>query len=138
MNPLYMDDMSPYSHEDARNAMGDAAAYANKIDLLHMEPHGELASTHYCLANPGNEYLVYSPSGGSFTADLRAVLPSAVLSVEWFSPGNGAVDESSPAGSSATDPEKVLGGALREFAAPFSGDSVLYLKRVPTVPEPSP
>src|SRR5262245_55206800 len=27
-------------------------------------PHGELASTKYCLANPGQEYLVYLPEGG--------------------------------------------------------------------------
>jgi hypothetical protein len=134
MNPLYMDDLALQGNEDVRNAMGDAAAYAKKIDLLRMVPHGELASTHYCLANPGEEYLVYSPSGGSFMVDLRAAIPSEVFSVEWFNPGDRTVDSSSPVANSA----KVFGGALRRFMAPFSGDSVLRLKRVQAVPAPTP
>ena len=36
-------------------------AYANRMDLVAMKPHGEIASSGYCLANPGEEYLVYVP-----------------------------------------------------------------------------
>ena len=40
------------------------------MNLAEMVPHGELASTDYCLANPGQEYLVYLPEGGEVTVDL--------------------------------------------------------------------
>ena len=34
-----------------------------------MAPRGDLASTGYCLANPGKEYLVYIPEGGEVTVE---------------------------------------------------------------------
>jgi len=39
--------------------MGDTRRYAEKMNLAAMTPHPELVSTRYCLANPGEEYLVY-------------------------------------------------------------------------------
>ena len=38
----------------------------------NMEPNGKLASTGVCLAKAGEEYVVYSAVGGSFTVDLSA------------------------------------------------------------------
>ncbi len=52
----------PYAaFEPARYAMGDTLRYAEKMDLLHMEPRGNLTSTGFALANPGKEYLVLQP-----------------------------------------------------------------------------
>ena len=36
-------------------------AYANRMNLSSMRPRGDLASSGYCLANPGEEYLIYVP-----------------------------------------------------------------------------
>jgi hypothetical protein len=45
----------------ARAAMGQTRRYADKMDLINMTPRRDLASTHYALARPGSEYLVYQP-----------------------------------------------------------------------------
>jgi hypothetical protein len=41
--------------------MGQTHKYAKRIDLRKMVPYTELASSQYCLANPGSEYLIYVP-----------------------------------------------------------------------------
>jgi hypothetical protein len=60
--------------EPARLAQGDARRQADRMDLLAMEPRGDLASTGYALANVGEEYLVLQPadSSASFTVTLAA------------------------------------------------------------------
>jgi hypothetical protein len=83
-----------------------------------MAPHGELASSGYCLANPVGpkpENLVYLPSGGSVTVNLSAS-PEA-LSVEWFLPASGR----------STPGATIMGGTSRVLAAPPGPDAVLYI-----------
>jgi hypothetical protein len=112
-----------------RQNLGYIRTYANKMNLLAMVPHGELASTGYCLANPSQanaEYLVYLPSGGTVTIDLRST--SGSLSVEWFNPSTGGT----------TTGGSVAGGANRSLTAPFSGDAVLYLLSAYTPPDTAP
>ncbi len=129
-NPIYMD---PLDHEEpdgvlayakanayavvlARPAMGHTRTYSERIDLAAMTPRNDLASTEYCLANPGREYLVYLPDGGEAAVDFTAA--RGVLTVEWFNPRTAEKSEG----------ERVKGGAKRTFRAPFTGDAVLYLK----------
>ena len=103
--------------ESIRKNMGYTLTYANKMDMSSISPRGDLASTKYCLANSGDEYLVYLPDGGKVTVDLSAAV--GALTVEWFNPSTGKVM-----------PTKVnTGGDNREFTAPFSGDAVLYIVR---------
>ena len=101
--------------EPIRKSLGYTLTYANRMDLASMIPCSDLASTEYCLANPGSEYLVYLPDGGKATVDLSAA--SGTLAAEWFNPDTG---EATSAGTTA-------GGDSREFTAPFSGDAVLYI-----------
>jgi len=104
--------------ERIRVNLGYARAYANRINLVAMVPHGELASTGYCLANPvaqGASYLVYLPAGGTVTVDLSAAI--GTLTVEWFNP---SVNQTN-VGSTVT------GGSVVSLTAPASGDAVLYL-----------
>jgi hypothetical protein len=123
-NPLFMD---PYdgsvlgvpadrSWEPIRAAMGQTRRFAERIDLAAMKPANEVASTSYCLAATGKEYLVYLPEGGAVTVDLSAA--TGDLTVEWFDP---ASDKASIAGP-------VTGGARRELSAPAGGPAVLHLK----------
>ena len=44
-----------------RQAMGHARKLSEQIDLATLTPLPNLASTGYCLANPGTAYLVYHP-----------------------------------------------------------------------------
>jgi len=118
-NLLYMDNLTSSTDKEAtRLAMGQTLAYANKMNLAAMTPRDDLSSTSHCLANPGQEYLVYQPSSEtSFSVNLV----SGTYSYEWFNPSFGWVDSS--------DTIKVSSGD-KTFTPPFRGDAVLYLKVV--------
>ena len=106
--------------DNFRNNMGYMLNYANnKLDLLKTTPQGGLSSTGFCLADTvaaGAEYLVYAPSGGSFTVNLSAT--TRTLNVEWLNPSTGAI---------TTGGTLAGGSASQSFTPPFSGDAVLYL-----------
>jgi hypothetical protein len=47
--------------QQLRTNLGYVRSYADRMNLLAMQPHSELASSGYCLANPARaeaEYLV--------------------------------------------------------------------------------
>ncbi|MBM3500751.1 MAG: hypothetical protein FJX74_18995, partial [Armatimonadetes bacterium] len=99
---------------------GHCARFMNDggVRFWEMAPHGELAGTGVCLARPGEEYVVYSPTAGAFTVDLSAT-GEGPLDARWYNPETG---ELAPAA-------EVLGGRVAEFAPPFAADAVLHLKR---------
>ena len=112
----------PYeSFEAARYAMGDTLRFAERMDLGGMEPRGDLSSTNYVLANPGEEYLVLQPS--ETTEPFTLVLEAGAYTVEWFSVNSRETME----GATVTDPSD----ASTSFKAPFAdtGPAVLYLQR---------
>jgi hypothetical protein len=104
--------------ESIRKNMGYARSYALRIDLAHAVPHGELASSGYCLAKPGSQYLVYS-TGGTYgvTVNLSAVAPNVSLTVEWFNTSTGV----------AKVVGTVTGGTSRRLTPPSTGGSVVFL-----------
>jgi hypothetical protein len=131
LNPIYMDcyslvycpDIDP--NDPVRISlienMGYMLAYAKRIDLEKMVPHGELASTGYALANPSEidgEFLVYLPSGSEVTVNLTSMPGS--LYVEWFNPETGAI----------TIPDRIIGGFPVTLYPPFNGEAVLYIKNL--------
>lgn len=67
--------------EPARYAMGDTLRFAERMNLIAMEPRDDLSSTRYTLASPGEEYLVLQPNekGGPFTVMLEPGTYSAVV-----------------------------------------------------------
>lgn len=125
LNPIFMD---PYDGvvlrksfdpqwEPIRKSMGYTLRIAKQINLTDMTPKNDLASSTYCLANPGKEYLVYLPEGNEVIVELSDV--SGNVSVEWFNPNTGE--------SKTT--EQSTGGDKRTFISPFGiDDVVLYLK----------
>jgi hypothetical protein len=114
-------DMRDYPDwEPTRRAMGDTKRYADRMDLAKMTPHPELASSRYCLAAPGEEYLVYLPEGGQITLDLCA--QAGNFSVEWYFP---------TLGRTIPGARPLQGGDFAATTTPYTGDAVLYLKRIP-------
>ncbi len=122
-NPLFMD---PYEGlvvskpdprwEAIRRALGQARRLAERLNLAAMTPYDELASTGYCLANPGESYVVFQPaSGQAFSVDLEA----GPYRYEWL---NAAKGETAASG------RLEAAGGLREFKAPFDAEAVLYLR----------
>jgi hypothetical protein len=105
-----------------RRNLGFIRDWADRIDLAHMRPRPELASTGYCLAAPDAdpaEYLIYvMDSRVAVTVDLRHT--AGKLMAEWFDPATGRRLRAQP----------VDGGAQQVLASPFEQDSVLYLRAV--------
>ncbi len=98
-----------------RDAMGWTLIYAERMNLAAMKPRFELASTRFCLANTGVEYLVYQPEPGEgFSVELE----TGTYRYEWFNPTKGAIAD--------TGRLDVTSGRQR-FKAPFEEDAVLYL-----------
>jgi hypothetical protein len=117
-NPILMDPMDDDPRREAiRWALGHARHYALRMHLALARPRSDLASTRYCLAAPGREYLVYQPGKGSFTVDLRSA--PGRLRVEWFEPASGTRSFA-----------WVQGGAVRSFTPPFGGSTVLFVRRI--------
>jgi hypothetical protein len=81
------------------------------------------ANRQICSGAPGEEYLVYDEDGGTITLNLSATPASDLFAATWFDPKTGAEQ------GAAT----VSGGASRSLTSPFSGDSVLLLKRTVVV-----
>jgi hypothetical protein len=105
--------------EPARLAMGDTRRYAERINLVDMEPRGELTSTGYALADPGTEYLVLEP--GETSDPFTVTLAAGTYAVEWF-----GVDARQ---TTAGDPVTTGSETALAFRAPFEGPAVLYLVR---------
>jgi hypothetical protein len=129
-NPLLMDgydnsagvsdpayDAGDPKWEAIRRNMGFARSYAMRLDLARAVPRGDLASSGYCLAAVGTEYLVFLPTGGDVRVDLAG--STGTLTVEWFDPSKGRT------GAGGT----VTGGQSVTLAAPFAGPAVAYLHR---------
>jgi hypothetical protein len=130
---LFMDPYLDPSHDPGRNnpvggqpdpywdtlrqSMGQTLRYATRMDLAKMLPRGDLASSGFCLADPGQEYLVYLPKGGEATVDLSG--SAGELAVEWMDPSQGTVSQSGT----------IHGGGKGRLKAPFDGPAVLYLRR---------
>jgi hypothetical protein len=108
-------------YDNLRDNLGYILRYSQRLNLANVTPRSSLSSTGYCLAQTpplGAEYLVYAPSGGSFTVDLSSMSPSRTLAVEWFNPSTGATIAGAPIPS---------GSSSQSFTPPFSQDAVLYL-----------
>lgn len=101
--------------EPDRRQMGDTRRFADRMNLARMAPRGDLASSGYCLADPGAEYLVYLPEGGTVAVDLSGA--EAALDLEWFDVKAGMM-----AGTG-----QAAGGGTREFTSPIQGEAALYL-----------
>lgn len=78
--------------EGIRRAMGQTRKFAESLDLAPLLPRPELASTGYCLAHPGDEYLVYEPAtkGAPFTVTLDP----GPYAIRWIDPNDLKVLES--------------------------------------------
>ena len=74
----------------------------------------------YCLAQPGQLYLVYLPKGGTTTLDLSAAAPGA-FTVSWFNPRTG--------GALTADSSPATGGTKPTLTAPSTADWLAVIRR---------
>lgn len=135
LNPIFMDPWGPVpgrtrtgyagaslnrrdypTYAPLRQALGATRRFAERLDLNRMTPRSDFASSRYCLANPGVEYLVYVPDDDR--VDVYLGIEPQQFSVEWYHV---------PTGEQVAA-ESLAGGGLRHFTSPFGLDSVLYLR----------
>jgi hypothetical protein len=97
--------------------VGHCSHFFNRsgVNFSNMSPARNLSSTDICMANPGVEYLIYAPSGGSFKVDLSAA--TGTLPALLFNPRTG---EALSAGS-------VRGGGIQTITSPDTKDWVLHI-----------
>jgi hypothetical protein len=142
LNPIFMDPVEMPQWESVRQAMGMTLTYANRMNMAAATPRSELSSSGYCLANPGEEYLVYAPLEvrrlESFRFVRRLTIPMRNIRrlfettvtldltsypnefrIEWLKPNDGEVQIG----------DSIRGGRKVTFTAPFHGDAVLYLRK---------
>ncbi|MBI5385717.1 MAG: serine hydrolase [Verrucomicrobia bacterium] len=120
-HPIVMDDLAVTNAAriSARRAMGVTRRLAERLDLAAATPHGEVTSSGYCLAHPGQEYVLFLPAGGEVSVDLSAA--AGQFRVEWIHPVKGTL----------TRAETLAGGAKRTLKAPFAGQAVVHLTASP-------
>ncbi len=85
-----------------------------------MWPHNALVAggaEAYCLAEPGRQYMIYAPEGGTVKLDLRAV--TGAFTAQWFDPRTGTHQ----------DAPLLEGGSVCASAAPDTRDWVLSVRR---------
>ncbi len=123
LNSIYLESdlPNPSADENVRNSVGYTLKYSQLVDLSSMSPSSQLCSSGYCLINPGREYLVYLPTGGTVRVDLSAASDSFVAT--WFSPTTGRT----------TSGGTVSAGIPVLFTSPINGDAVLYLQAMPAL-----
>jgi Protein of unknown function (DUF4038)/Domain of unknown function (DUF5060)/Putative collagen-binding domain of a collagenase len=93
------------------------ASFVKTTDFRNMSPAPNIVSEpNSCLAFKGHEYVVYAPSGGVFTLNLRGV--SGLFEAKWFNPRTGAY----------RDTTSVPGGRVHTFTSPDNNDWVLHVK----------
>jgi hypothetical protein len=97
-----------------RRALGQARAYAQRVDLGAMRPSQEVASSRYALAGD-REYLALAIGGTSLIVDLSDT--PGTLNYEWFDWRN---DQVAAKG-------QVEGGDVRTIDKPLDGSALLYL-----------
>jgi len=109
-DPVWMDSI--------RVSLGYTRMLADRMDLLSMLPLPDLASSTYCLANRGSEYLVYLPDGNEVVVNLEDAPGS--FQAEWFNPNTGEFTQSG----------SIEGGGKVSLKSPYEGIGVmLYLRK---------
>jgi len=126
LNPIFMD---PYDGkvlergagsdwaEQVRTALGVSRQIADRVDLLQLVPSDRLASSGYCLAHPGIEYLVYVPDNQPVTLYLEEA--GGRFHTTWYNTLDGT-EQPGP---------DIAGGHRITLSSPFQdGEAVVHLK----------
>ncbi len=104
----------------ADDAMARTRTWATRLSLKNFLPRSDLASTGYCLARVGQEYLEYAPNGGTFTVNVGGS-GAGTYAQEWYNPRNGKTQSTR---------QVQLSSGSQSFKSPSTSDWVLYLKHL--------
>ncbi|MHB0999190.1 MAG: hypothetical protein ACYC27_08080 [Armatimonadota bacterium] len=116
---FHIEDVSPKA--DHKSVVENIRLFMinSKWDFIHAAPDRKLVivGDGYCMAQPGKEYLLYFPNGGTKSIDLA---PSKVYKTRWWNTRKNVFSKP------VTFVHK---GGIKKFTTPDSGDWVLYISR---------
>lgn len=103
---------------NVRREMGACRRFSRLIDLTASAPSNATASSGYCLAVPGRQYIAFEPSHEPVSLEIEA----GDWRVIWHDPVHGVTKE----------PIQILiaTSGTSEFRSPFDGPSVLFVERL--------
>ncbi len=90
--------------------------YANQMDLANATPRADLASTGFCLAKAGEQYVVYQPGDRPF--EVSGLKTSEPYRLEWYDTKGSCISGTG---------EITCTGTSHSFA-PRSAGMVLFLR----------
>jgi len=115
--PFESPDSEGTDWQRVRRNVSQTIAYAEHMDLANAAPRGDLASTGFCLAKPGEQYVVYQPGDQPFiVSGLEAGQP---YHIEWYDTEQGRIIQ---------EGEMICAGASHSFT-PSRKEMVLFLQR---------
>jgi hypothetical protein len=110
-------------------SMKNLASFFKNVKWWNMSPHPELMTEYpqpLCLADPGQEYIVYLRYGGVFKLKMDGTASASEYSCQWYNPSTGILSDS----------KSVKGSSAMEFSTPESypevpdyKDWVLYIRK---------
>ena len=110
--------------QDDSGTMQAMSRYITRVNLSRMKPHNILSSTRYCLADPGDVYIVYQPTpgleGSSRGFPFELDLQPGAYDYEWFNPETNQIIQTG---------EIECETGIFTFTPPFNNHAVLFLKR---------
>lgn len=104
--------------EAERLAMGVIRRLAQRVDLANLRPQPELSSTRWCLAHPGEQYVIFRPEESVLPISVE--LPAGAFDQEWILPITG---------DSRDQASMTTAGGPTKFTAPTVGPVTLVLNR---------
>lgn len=102
-----------------RKNLAMSLSLSRQLDLAKLTPRSDAASSGFCLANPGKEYVAYFPGSGRGHIDLSAC--PGMMSAQWHDPATCLPHP---------DVFQIRGGdAKTGLAIPFAGGAVVRVWR---------
>ncbi len=105
--------------ECIRHNLKKTVEYAKKLDLASVSPTGNFASTGFCLAKPGYQYVVYQPEDTPFT--VYGLRKGTSYYFEWYDTGKNKVVRKG----------RIRSSGPQQLFTPTNKRAVLYLTSLP-------
>jgi hypothetical protein len=114
--PFESPDSEGTDWQRVRRNVTQALMYAQRMDLASAVPHDDLSSTGFCLAQPGEQYVVYQPGDQPF--EISGLETGERYHFEWYA---------TQQGRAAGEGDITCAGARRSFT-PSNKGMVLFLR----------
>ncbi|GLR16080.1 hypothetical protein GCM10007940_06950 [Portibacter lacus] len=93
------------SRDKSWEFVNHALTFFNSIEFWEMQPNNDLVSDGWCMANPGEQYLIYLKNGGQTNIEFT---DDSIYNTYWFNPRTGVLSEA----------REIAGPGIQEIGPP--------------------